>query len=69
MRKRFLKVGTLSLVLGLALISLSFMEGFSADSISETLSNGLLVVRIGVIAGIVAVVIAVGCFITATSAE
>lgn len=69
MKKRYIKIGSLSLVLGIALMSLSFLEGFSANSISDTLSNGLLMVRIGVIVGIVAIAFSVFCFVASVTSE
>lgn len=69
MRKRIAKIGSLSLVLGLALVSLSFVEGFNADAVAGNLSGGVLMVKIIVIAGIALILFSVGCFIAAVSAE
>ena len=69
MRKRVIKIGSLSLVLGLALFSLSFLEGFNADAVTGNLSNGILIIKICVVAGIALILFSVGCFIVAVSAD
>ena len=69
MKNKTAKLGLESLVLGLALVSLSFIQGFKADSISATISEGVIAVKVAVIVGLVLIVFAAGCFAVAVSIE
>ena len=69
MKRNTIKTGLYSLVLGLALVSTTFVQGFKADSVTETMNQGVLAVKIAVIAGAVLILFAVGCFIAASSSS
>jgi hypothetical protein len=69
MKRNTTKTGVVSLILGLALVSTTFMQGFKADSLTETMNEGVLGVKIAVIAGSILILFAAGCFIVASSSS
>ena len=69
MKRKTTRTGLFSLALGLALVSTTFIQGFKADSLTETMSEGVLGVKIAVIAGSILILFAAGCFMVASSSE
>jgi hypothetical protein len=69
MKRKTTKIGFLSLLFGLVLIGTSFIPNFKADSITETMTQGILAMKIALSVGFVLVTFAVGCFMVAVSAE
>jgi hypothetical protein len=69
MKRKATKLGFFSLFLGLALASATFIKGFKADSLIDVMTGESALVKGAIIAGIILITFAVGCFVLAAAAE